>query len=85
MLIWGQMDLSKESMFFNISKAQVQMDIIDEDQITIIQSIKHQPKPILEIVQDLFTKDYQHSLNQEVEQALGAEVHYQLGLLIGHY
>ncbi len=35
MLIWGQVDLTQEEVFFNISKAQVQMDIIDEDEISI--------------------------------------------------
>lgn len=61
------------------------MDIIDEDQITITKSIKHQPRPIIEIVQDLFTKDYQHNLNQELERAVGLETHYQLGLLVAHF
>lgn len=85
MLIWGHVDLSQEQVFFNISKAQVQMDIIDEDEIEILVPIKNQPRPILEIVQDLFTRDYQHSLNQEVEQAFGVETHYQLGLLLSHF
>lgn len=39
MLIWGHVDLSQENLFFNVSKAQVQMDIIDEDEITITQTI----------------------------------------------